>query len=224
MRRACARVLIGVPPSYPPPPTSPGGASGASSHRRPPTATRSRRISRRRSKRSSGEGPVHLRHPELPDGRLRRHARPGVQDDRAPVPGGRRLDPEQALGLLHARATSRRTGSITSSGNTSIRPTRSTSPATSTRPSSRTTTGSSTGSSASLVELIPEDAVHDRHVRSRRPSHDGRPVLQRLADPGGIPGAPSSRSPEVPSRSRTYRSIGPGPWRGATAATTDGCS
>ena len=49
-----------------------------------------------------GEGSVHLRHPELPEGRLRRHVGPGVQDDRAAVPGGAETDPEQALGLLHA--------------------------------------------------------------------------------------------------------------------------
>ena len=29
---------------------------------------------------------------------------------------------------------------------------------------------------------------HDRDERPRRPADDGRPVLQRLADPGGLPG------------------------------------
>ena len=51
---------------------------------------------------------------------------------------------------------------------------------------------------ARLLELVPEDAVTIVMSRPRRASDDGRPVLQRLADPGGVPRARASRSPTGP--------------------------
>jgi hypothetical protein len=142
--KGMSSVLIGVPPRIPPPADSPGGASDASSHRRPPTGTRSRRISRPRSKRSSGGRPVHLRHPELPDGWLDCHARPGVQDDRASVPGGAQADPEQAVGPLHALR--HRAGPLHHVFWQYVDPTHPLyEPGNKYEPSSRTTTGSWTG-------------------------------------------------------------------------------
>ena len=74
-----------------------------------------------------------------------------------------------------------------------------------------------------LLEVLPGGRDHDRDERPRRAPDDGRPVLQRLADPGGLPrarGAALARDP----RSRRRRSTGAGPSPGATAATTAGCS
>ena len=60
---------------------------------------------------------------------------------------------------------------------------------------------------ADFLELVPEDAVTIVMSRPRRASDDGRPVLQRLADPGGVPDARGAGH-EARCRSRTQRSTG----------------
>ncbi len=107
---------------------------------------RARDRDRRRARRGQR---LHLRHPGLPSGRLRRRARPGLQDDRAPLPGRAQAGGREAVGLLHAvrdRAGSPPPRVLAALGSHGIRCTR---PGTSTRRRSRTTTGSWTSRSAS---------------------------------------------------------------------------
>ena len=192
--RGMRSMLIGVPPSFPPPKEFPGWRVGC--FLTPPRAKsfaypqRARDRDRRGARRTGTTTSSTSRTSASRDG-LR--ARPGLQDDRAPVPGRPTPRREQALGLLHDVRD--RAGPAPPRVLAVLRPDaiRCTSRATSTRRRSRTTTGSSTrGRHAPGAASRGRD--HDRHERPRRPPDDGRPVLQRLADPGGLPRDDASRS------------------------------
>ena len=75
----------------------------------------------------------------------------------------------------------------------------------------------------SLLEVLPDDVITIVMSRPRRAADDGRSVLQRLADPGGVPRVDRDRRPS-PRRSPRRRSTGAGRSRGATAATTAAAS
>ncbi len=188
-------VLIGVPPSFPPPIELPGlarrvlpdaalgGALGVPAGPR----GRDRRGARRRR-------PVHLRHPELPDGRVRRDARSGVQDDRAAVPGGAAADREQAVGLLHGLR--HRAGPAAPRVLAVLRPD---APALRARQQVRDRLPGVLPRARQGARVVrradPRRRRDDRDERPRRAPDDGRPVLQRLADPGALPRRSPIRSP-----------------------------
>ena len=95
-------VLIGVPPSFPPPSSFPGWRVGC--FLTPPSADRwayPQDLEVEIDEELGGAGRYIFDIPNFRDGRVRRDARSGVQDDRATVPGGASADPEQAVGLLH---------------------------------------------------------------------------------------------------------------------------
>ena len=132
------------------------------------------------------QGRVHLRHPELPPGRLRRDARPGLQDDRATVPGRPAADPEQAVGLLHAlrhraRPAAPRVLAVLRQAPPALRGREQVRDG---LPGLLPVPGPAAGG---LPRARPGRRRHDRDERPRRAADDGRPVLQRLADPGGLP-------------------------------------
>ena len=189
-------LLIGVPPSFPPPKAFPGWRVGCflTPPSREVVGVPGRARDRDRG-RARGWERLHLRHPGLPPGRVRRRARPGVQDDRAPVPGRPQAGGGEALGLLHAvrdragpppprvlaalgsEPSAVRAGEQVRDGVPGLLPV----------PRRR-------GRQAPRGPARGRD--HDRDERPRRAPDDGRPVLQRLADPGGLP-RPSRRSPRT---------------------------
>ncbi len=198
-------VLIGVPPSFPPPKEFPGWRVGC--FLTPPSATSWAYPAGARGRDRGGarrQGPVHLRHPELPRGRLRHRARPGLQDDRAAFPGRPAADPEQAVGLLHAvryraRPVAPRVLAV-------LRPA---------APALRAREQVRAGVPGLLPVPRPAGRVapradprgrrHDGDVRPRRPPDDGRPVLQRLADPGGVPHPERARERTDADQGREHR-------------------
>ncbi len=155
---------------------------------------------------------------------MRLRAGPGLQDDRAAVPGRpRRLVKNKPWDFFmlvrdRARPPPPRVLAVLRPAPPALR-----GRATSTRARSRTTTGSWTREVGSLLEMLPDDAV--TIVMS---DHGARPMmggllLQRLADAGGLPGAHGDRVDAGQRRSRRRRSTGAARSPGATAATTAGC-
>ena len=148
-------------------------------------------------------------------------ARAGLPDDGATLPGRTQAGDREAVGLLHAvRDRARPLHHVF--WQHWDPPTRSTSRATSTRRPSRTTTGSWTSRSAPAGRPARR-RDHDRDERSRRPADDGRLLLQRLADPRGVP-RPSRRTRRTDSDQGRRDRLEPDRSRGGTAATTVGCS
>ena len=135
--------------------SSRAGASAASSRRRRPSAARIPQELEAEIEEELGGQRTTSSTSRTSASRARLHARPDLQDDRAAVPGRAPAHREQAVGLLHAVRDRAATGCTTSSGSTTTRGTRCTSPATGTRRTSRTTTGSSTASSARCWSWSP---------------------------------------------------------------------
>ena len=131
---------------------------------------------------------LHLRHPRLPSRRLRRRARTGVHDDRTSIQGRTQARRREAVGLLHAvrdRAGPTPSRVLAALG----------SPPPAVRGGEQVRDG--------VPGLLPVPGRRDRqaprgaargrdHDRDERPwraPDDGGALLQRLADPGGLPGA-----------------------------------
>ena len=179
-------LLIGVPPSFPPPEAFPGWRVGC--FLTPPSATSWAFPAELETEivGELGDGQrLHLRHRGLPSGRVRRGARPGLQDDRAPLPGRPQARGREAVGLLHAvrdRAGSPASRLLETLG-----------PAT---PAVRG--GEQVRDGVPGLLPVPRRrgrqaargptrrCDHDRDERSRRPADDGWVLLQRLARPGGV--------------------------------------
>ena len=167
-------------------------------------------------------GALHLRHPELPREGVGVRPGAGVRDDEAQVPGRAPADQEQAVGLLHdgrdgPGPAPARLLAVLGPASPEIRARESVRdrvPGLLPLPRLR-------GGIAHRVD--PRRRGDDRHVRPRRPPDGGRRLHQRLAHPGGLSHAVENAS-TVSSPSRRRRSTGAGRWRGATAATTAGCS
>ena len=178
---------------------------------------------RGRGRRGAGrQRQLHLRHPELPPAGDAVRPRSGVHDDRAPVQGGAAAGEGQAVGLLHdgrdgAGPAPPRVLAVLRSGAPALRgrqPLRDRVPGLLPLPGRR---GRRVPGAAS------RGRDHDRDVRPRRPADDGRPLLQRLADAGGLPHDDGAGIRADPDRAMR-RSTGAARSHGATAATTGAAS
>ena len=170
-------LLIGVPPELPAAQGVPGLArSDASSPRPARSGSRSREeLEVEIAEELGGPGNYIFDIPNFREQGMRLRPGPGVQDDRAPVPGRAAAGQEQALGLLHDGRDG--AGPAPSRVLAVLRPAppAATSRATSSRRRSRTTTASWTARSARCSSVLPDDAI--TIVMS---DHGARPMMGGL--------------------------------------------